>query len=308
MANIFKEPIMTARKGLGRGLGALISDAAPPQDPLPDAGLRKVPIDQITRNPWQPRREFEPDALHELAASIHEHGVIQPLIVRPSESDYMLIAGERRLRAATEAGLREVPVIVADVDDGQALELALIENLQRQDLNPLEEAEGYRELADQFNMTQEQIATRVGKSRAAVANALRLLNLPDEVRAFVAGGQLSVGHAKVLLGLESESMITALARRSVSDGLTVRQLAKRVERAGDAPRRPRAVKADIPQGYLSHLSDCLHRHFGTSVRISPCRTYANGKKGKGAIEIDFFSNEDLDRILQVIGLALDESV
>jgi len=296
---------MTARKGLGRGLGALIKDETPVDQPVePKSGITKVPIDRIQRNRWQPRHTFDQEALAELTASIREHGVIQPLLVREAENgQYMLIAGERRLRASGEAGLEEVPVIIIEATDGDALELALIENLQRQDLNVIEEAEGYRELADQFNLTQEEIAERVSKSRATVANILRLLNLPEEVRAMLADQRLSTGHAKVLLSIDGEENQVACARRAVSENMTVRQLERLKTRLENAPKKPRAVKNDLPQSHISYLSDRLHLHFGTSVRISPCRTFANGKKGKGSIEIDFFSNDDLDRILSLLGLS-----
>ncbi len=300
---------MTARKGLGRGLGGLISDAAPAELPAEpsDVGIRKVRIDSIVRNPWQPRHAFDEETLQELTESIRRHGILQPLLVRTAASGYTLIAGERRLRGAIAAGLTDVPVVVVEASDSDALELALIENLQRQDLNVIEEAEGYHELAERFDLTQELIAERVGKSRAAVANAMRLLALPDEARTLLANGLLSTGHAKVILSAGSETLQTTLARRVVSDSLTIRQLQKLIDRSTTAPRKLRSVKADIPQGYLSHLSDCLHRHFGTSVRISPCKTFANGKKGKGTIEIDFFSNEDLDRVLQVLGISPDDN-
>jgi ParB family chromosome partitioning protein len=299
---------MAARKGLGRGLGALIKDEVPSDRPIKSQdGIMRVAVDTIQRNTWQPRHVFDPEAIQELAASIREHGILQPLLVRRAAEGYMLIAGERRLRAAGEAGLTEVPVIVVEATDGDALELALIENLQREDLNPIEEAEGYRELAEQFNLTQEEIAKRVGKSRAGIANALRLLSLAEEVRSLINDGRLSPGHAKVLLGLEQEDAQIACARRIVSEGLSVRQLEQMVKRLQTMPRKPRVAKADMPQSHLTYLSDRLHVHFGTSVRIAPCRTFANGKKGKGSIEIDFFSNEDLDRILTILGMSGDEN-
>jgi ParB family transcriptional regulator, chromosome partitioning protein len=297
---------MAARKGLGRGLGALIEDRTPTDPPVAaPGGITRVAVESIQRNTWQPRRSFDAEGIAELAASIREHGILQPLLVRPAPDGYMLIAGERRLRAAGEVGLTEVPVIVMEATDNDALALALIENLQREDLNPIETAEGYRELAERFNLTQEDIAQRVGKSRAGVANALRLLALADEVRDLVTAGRLSVGHAKVLLALETEAQQIMYARRTVSEALSVRQLEKLIDRQRNTARKPRVAKADIPRNHLAYLSDRLHVHFGTSVRITPCRTFANGKKGKGCIEIDFFSNEDLDRMLTLVGLAND---
>jgi ParB family chromosome partitioning protein len=298
---------MAAKKGLGRGLGALIKDETPADTPLPqEDGIKKVPITSITRNRRQPRHTFDESALEDLTASVKEHGVLQPLLVRPDGDAYELIAGERRLRASTAAGLKKVPVIVMNATDGDSLELALIENLQRENLNVVEEAEGYRELAVEFNLTQDEIADRVGKARATVTNALRLLTLPDEVRAMLADERLTRGHAKALLGLEIEKEQVLVARRAVQEGLSVRNLEKLIQRTKAAPRKPRAAKPDLPSSHVSYLSDQLHAHFGTSVRITPCRTFANGKKGKGSIEIDFFSNDDLDRVLAMMGFTGDE--
>lgn len=298
---------MAAKKGLGRGLGALIKDETPSDVPVQKVdGIKKVSLSSITRNRRQPRHTFDEDALADLTASVKEHGVLQPLLVRPSENGYELIAGERRFRASTAAGLKSVPVIVINATDGDSLELALIENLQREDLNVVEEAEGYRELAVEFNLTQEEIADRVGKARATVTNALRLLTLSDEVKAMLSDNRISKGHAKALLGLEIEKEQTLVARRAVQEGLSVRNLEKLIQRLKAAPRKPRAAKPDLPAAHVSYLSDQLHGHFGTSVRITPCRTYANGKKGKGSIEIDFFSNDDLDRVLALLGLSSDE--
>ena len=299
---------MAARKGLGRGLGALIKDETPADIPVQqNDGIKKVSLNSITRNRRQPRHTFDESALAELTASIKEHGVLQPLLVRPDDNNgYELIAGERRLRAATAAGLTKVPVIVMNATDGDSLELALIENLQRENLNVLEEAEGYRELAVEFNLTQEEIADRVGKARASITNALRLLTLPDEVKSMLSDERLSRGHAKALLGLDIEKEQILIARRAVEDGLSVRNLEKLIQRIKAAPRKPRAAKPDLPASHVGYLSDQLHAHFGTSVRITPCRTYANGKKGKGSIEIDFFSNDDLDRLLSLLGITGEE--
>jgi ParB family transcriptional regulator, chromosome partitioning protein len=295
---------MPPKHGLGRGLEALIKDASPAaKAPQPDAGPKRVPIQQIRKNTWQPRHEFEPEGMAELVESVRQHGILQPLLVRPAATGYELIAGERRLRAATEAGLQDVPVVVMPAEDALALELALVENLQRRDLNVIEEAEGYQVLSERFGMTQEQIATRVGKARASVANSMRLLALPAEVRALIVSGQLSSGHAKVLLGVEIDEERVLLARRAVDEGVTVRQLERLFERAKHAPRRARVSRSDIPQDHVKYLADRLHAYFGTAVRISPCRTYANGKKGKGLIEVEYYSNDDLDRILNVLGIA-----
>ena len=242
------------------------------------------------------------EALEDLTHSIREHGVLQPLLVRRVEDRYEVIAGERRLRAAQAADIREVPVVIMDVSDRGALELALIENLQREDLNVIEEAEGYRTLAEKFEMTQEQIAQRVGKGRATVANALRLLDLPDAVKQKVAEGALSPGHAKVLMGLTIPREQELLAERVVKEGLSVRALEKVVARLRRLPKKPRAQRSDIPEEHLQYLLERLHQHLGTAVRITPCRTLANGRKAKGHLTIDFYTNEELDRLLTVFGL------
>jgi ParB family transcriptional regulator, chromosome partitioning protein len=291
--------------GLGRGLGALIKDLPPAESPVVETsgGIVQVPIEQVHKSPWQPRKQIAPEALEELSLSVRERGVLQPLLVRRVEDQFELIAGERRLRAAQGAELRQVPVIIMDVSDREALELALIENLQREDLNLIEEAEGYRVLADKFEMTQEQIAQRVGKARATVANAIRLLDLPDTVKRLVAENRLAPGHAKAILGLEIPKEQELLAIRAVEEGMSVRTVERIVYRLTKGAKKPRAEKSDIPESHLKHLSDKMHQHFGTSVRISPCKTLANGKKVKGTVEIDYYSNDDLDRLLVILGLA-----
>jgi ParB family chromosome partitioning protein len=296
---------MATKHGLGRGLSALIKDGSAHQPPTPaqsGPGVLKIPVERIRKNTLQPRHSFEEQALTDLADSIRQHGVLQPLLVRSAHDGYELIAGERRLRAAVSVGLSEVPVIVMNIGDGQSLELALIENLQRKDLDALEEAEGYQVLAAKFGLTQEQIAERVGKARASVANSLRLLSLPPEVKQMMSNGDLSAGHAKVLIGLEIPDEQTLFARRTVKESLSVRNLEKLVEKAKRVPRKPRVSRDDIPAAHLKGISDKLHHYFGTSVRVTPSRTYANGKKAKGLVEIDFYSNDDLDRILGILGI------
>jgi ParB family transcriptional regulator, chromosome partitioning protein len=291
--------------GLGRGLGALIKDLPAPEPALSSegGGLLRIPIEKIHKSPFQPRQHMAPEQLEDLARSIRERGVLQPLLVRAVEDHYELIAGERRLRAAQSAELKDVPVILMDVSDREALELALIENLQREDLNPIEEAEGYRTLAGKFEMTQEQIAQRVGKGRATIANALRLLDLPEKVKGWLADGHLTAGHAKVLLGLDLAQEQELLATRIVTEGISVHAAEKIVSGVKSRPRKARAQKSDIPESHLRYLTDRLHQYLGTSVRVSPCRTLANGKKAKGSIEIDFYSNDDLDRLLILLGIS-----
>lgn len=198
-----------------------------------------------------------------------------------------------------------MPVIVIEASDEKALEIALIENLQREDLNPIEEAEGYSLLQKKFNLTQEEVARQVGKARASVANALRLLELSDVLRKYVAEGLLSVGHAKVLLSIDSDKEKELLARRSIKEGLSVRALEKVVKKLNAAPKKPRAEKSDLPGDYLQTLTDELHQFFGTSVRISPSKTLTNGRKVKGSLEIDYHDNDELDRLLTIIGYATE---
>lgn len=300
---------MTAKHtGLGRGLGALIKDITPQQaaPSTGSAGVQKVPVELIHKSPWQPRQKISEAALEDLTHSVREHGVLQPLLVRKVGERYELIAGERRLRAAQAAELKEVPVQILDVGDREALELAVIENVQREDLNIIEEAEAYRTLQEKFEMTQEQIAQRVGRARASVANTLRLLELPDSVKRYLAEGRLSPGHAKVLLGLPTPQEQEAYALRAATEDWSVRDLEKNVARAKRvSTRKHRIHKSDIPEEHLRFLSQQLHERLGTTVRLIPCRTLANGKKIKGRIEIDFFSGDDLDRILVLLGIAGD---
>ncbi len=289
--------------GLGRGLGALIKDGSTGEAPKATAEKsRRIPVTQIRKSPWQPRRVFSPEPLAELIQSVKERGVLQPLLVRKVADYYELIAGERRLRAAQEANLAEVPAEILDVGDQEALEIALVENLQRSDLNLIEEAEGYRLLAERFNLTQEQIAERVGKARPSVTNAMRLLDLSDPVKQLLAERRISPGHAKVLLGLEIGREQELLAERVISEDMSVRTLERIVARNRRAPKKPRATRDDIPATHLGNLVEQLHQHFGTQVRLSPSKTLANGKKSPGRIEIEFYSSEELDRIIQLLGI------
>lgn len=300
--------------GLGRGLGALIKDTPPPAAPDapatapapstgPGAGVARIAISAIRAGAWQPRQVFDEAALAELVQSVRERGVLQPLLLRRNGPGYELIAGERRFRAAQAAGLSDVPAIVMDVSDRDALELALIENLQRADLNLVEEAEGYRALAEKFNLTQEEIAARVGKARSSVANALRLLELPALVRQLVAEHRLSPGHAKVLLGLEIAREQESLAQKAVQEDWSVRHLEKTVNKLKHGVKRARPRAADIPEEHLKYVTDQLHQKLGTAVRLQPCRTLPNGRKAKGTLEIDYYSPDDLDRILVILGLS-----
>lgn len=305
---------MAAKHGLGRGLAALIKDspapapaaeAAAPAPPTPDLPPTELALNLIHVNPLQPRDDFTPESLDELAASIKSCGVLQALLVRRQGGRYELVAGERRLRAARQAGLTTVPVRLVETGDQGSLEMALVENLQRSDLNPMEEARGYQRLADQFGLSQEAIAGRVGKARATVANALRLLDLPEEVQTMLSAGRLSAGHAKVLLGVDLQDERCLLARRAVAEGWSVRNTEKVVARLARGGRRSRRTQdVDIPPEHLRHLTDVLHQHFGTAVRIAPSRTLAGGRKIKGTLEIDFYSNDDFNRVLEIMGVSV----
>lgn len=305
-----------AKPALGRGLGALLS-AKPASSPAPAAPVasapapkrpeptpaaaevvRRVTLDKVVPCPLQPRKDFQPDALRELADSIQAQGIVQPLIVRERSGRLELIAGERRWRAAKLLELKEVPVIVREADDRSVLELALIENLQRENLNPIEEALGYSQLLEQFQLTQEEIASKVGKSRAAVANALRLLRLPEHVQAHVREGKLSTGHAKAILGLPDADFQSRAAEKILKGGLNVRQTESLVaELQQTKPAKPNAngIPAPAPDPHVASLEDRIRQRMGTKVHLK----YASGR---GSIDIAFFSDAELERILAILGV------
>ena len=280
----------TKQRGLGRGLGALIDDFSP------EAGqetITKLPLQKVEPNPNQPRRSFDEEELQALADSIAKHGILQPLAVRALDGGfYQIIAGERRWRAARMAGLDEVPVVVLDADDRTVMELALIENLQRQDLNPMEEAEGYRVLMEDYGLTQEQAAARVGKSRPAVTNALRLLALPDEVREMVENGTLSAGHARAVLSLPSERLQKAAAQRIIALRLSVRQAEAMCKRmaAGEKTEKP---KSELTVDYVGECEKALTKQLGRRVKI------VSGKR-KGRFELEFYGEDDLQRLYDAL--------
>jgi len=279
---------LSARQALGKGLGALI-----PDKPLAEGEGKKsfftCGIEEIQPNPFQPRKTFNEEPLQELVQSIREKGILQPLVVRRKGERYELIAGERRWRAAQKAGIKEVPILVRNVSESELLELSLIENIQRENLNPIEEAEAYKGLAEQFHLTQEDISQKVGKDRATVANALRLLKLPPEIKQSLAEGKVTVGHARALLGLDSPEKQRAAWRKVLSGGLSVRQTENLIKRL-----RPK-TSAGAAKSTLEweSLVDELQRSLGTRVRIV-------GRKKRGRIEIDFYSPEELERILDFL--------
>lgn len=302
---------MAAKRGLGRGLGALISDQpsvkttqkkvlTPATSRL---GAQEIPLNSIRRNPWQPRRVFNEEALTELADSIREMGIIQPLLVRPlDDGAYELIAGERRMTAAQRAGLIDVPVIIREITDQESAEIALVENLQREDLNPIEEAEGYQRLTADFKLTQEEIAQRCGKARTSVSNSMRLLQLSDPLRQMISNQQLSAGHAKVLLGVEDESLREKMAKRIAREGLSVRAIEKLAAKAKAEPKKPAERKSDLSPALAEDIATRLQNVLGSKVQLVPAATLPNGKRSKGKIEIDIYTNDDIDKLLQLLGL------
>ena len=308
-----------AKPALGRGLGALLGGApaaAKPSPPGPPASVpvattvpeidprervQRVALGRVRPCAFQPRKDFTPETLRELADSIREQGIVQPLIVRDRGDHFELIAGERRWRAAQLLNLLEVPIIVREADDRAVLELALIENLQRENLNAIEEAQGYFELMNRFQLTQEEVATKVGKSRAVVANALRLLKLPAVLQGYLRDGRLSVGHAKVVLGLATEKLQQQAVERIIKEGLNVRQteglIAKIQERAA-GPVKPATVTPLTKDAHVANLENRIREKLGTKVNLR----YA---QGKGGLEISFYSDDELERILQILGITPD---
>lgn len=306
-----------AKPALGRGLGALLGGSPPAAKPsapasspaalasptpAPDTRERveRVPLGRVRPCAFQPRKTFSEEALRELADSIREQGIVQPLIVRNRGDFYELIAGERRWRASQLAGLAEVPVIVREADDRAVLELALIENLQRENLNPIEEAHGYHQLIEQFQLKQEEVATKVGKSRAVVANSLRLLRLVPTIQDSIRDGLLSVGHAKVILGLEDQKQQQQAATRIVKEGLNVRQTEALVARlqSGATAKKSGSTGPLVNDANVTDLENRLRERLGTKVRLKY-------NQGKGSLDISFFSDDELERILSIIGVKAD---
>jgi ParB family chromosome partitioning protein len=292
--------VASKRKTLGRGLASLIPEAAridqnSPRAALASAAVVQIPLDEITANPLQPRRIFESGPLDELAASIREHGVIQPLLLRPAGSGYEIVVGERRFRAAQQAGIRTVPALVRRMDDAESLELALIENIQREDLNIVEEAEAYRDLIDQFGYSQEELSRRVGKDRSTISNTLRLLKLPDEVLDAMNRGAIAMGHGRAMLGLADlgEDALLGVLGQVVGGDMSVRQTEELVRRT-KAGRKTRKTVKELPPA-LEDLQDRLARHLGTRVKVKP---RARGEGGK--IVLEYYTRQELDRLIERI--------
>jgi ParB family chromosome partitioning protein len=286
-------PSAAGKRAIGRGLDALLADARTPSADGKSA-VMMLPVDQIRPDPRQPRHHMDSAGIEELARSLQHQGVLQPVLVRRDGNRYRIIAGERRWRAAQKAGLKEVPALLRDASDAEAFELALVENLQREDLKPLELAEGYKKLIDERRWTQEQVADRVGKARVSVANTLRILSLPDEVKGLLKNDTIDLGHAKALLGLSRPTDIVSLARSVVAERLSVRETEARVrEGRTEAPKGKKKAAHRVSPDAKRMVED-LQRRLGTRVRIN------ERGGGKGTLEVEFYSYEDLDRIVSLI--------
>lgn len=289
MGETDKKPKKT---GLGKGLDALFPDMELKTE-SPGANLFECDMDKIVPNPFQPRRQFTETDLAELADSIKIQGILQPLLVRKSGNKFELIAGERRLRAAKLAGLFKVPVMVKEIKDAELLELSIIENIQRQDLNPIEEAEAYQRLLTEFKLTQDQVAKRVGKSRPAIANFLRLNQLPQEIKSSLKDGTLTTGHARAILGLSTTALQRKVGNLVVDKGLSVRETEKLVQRLNSDADQKKTNKQTQDDIYFKSVSEDLSRYFGTKVLIK--------RKGhQGKLEIEFYTDDDLDRVLGLL--------
>ena len=296
---------------LGRGLEALLAARKGETPPSAEerSALRSLPLTQIRTNPYQPRKEFKAEELADLEASLRATGLLQPITVRPApggKSGYELIAGERRFRAASRLGWTEIPALVKEIDDQTLLTLALVENLQRADLNPLEEAEGYQRLIQEFGLTQQQVADVVGKDRTTITSTLRLLSLPASVRRMVQEGELSQGHARALLALPDERLMAELAREVTANGMSVREVERRVREAGGAtrpkrpePEAPRETGREHRTAEVRRIEDSLRRQLQTDVSI------ALTERDRGEIRIAFYSTDDFERVLDLLGTRLD---
>ncbi|HYK72176.1 MAG TPA: ParB/RepB/Spo0J family partition protein [Pseudoneobacillus sp.] len=276
-------------KGLGKGLNAFFKDI----EVTKDESIQEVNVKELRPNPYQPRKIFQPEAIEELKNSIIEHGILQPIIVRKSIKGYEIVAGERRFRAAKEAKLESVPVVIRELTEQQMMELAVLENLQREDLTPIEEAIAYQTLMDKLKVTQEVLAKRLGKSRPHIANHIRLLTLPAKIQEFISIGKISMGHGRALLGLKKKDQIPAIVDKIIKEGLNVRQLEQLIQQLNEHVPRETKKPQPVKDIYLKEQETVLRERFGTTVHIKQ-------SKDKGKIEIEFFSKEDLERILELL--------
>ena len=282
---------MSKKFALGKGLGALI-----PEESLDNEKDRLlIPLNKIKSNSDQPRKNFDSDKIVELAESIKHHGIIQALILKKIEDEYIIVAGERRWRAAKSLGLKEVPAIIMDLSDKQVLEISLIENIQRQDLNPIEEALAYKKLLSDFKLTQDELSKRIGKSRTAITNCMRLINLDKRVQQYLIDGVISEGHGRTLLAITNNDMQYELSQRIIDEKLSVRETERIVKNLLNDTNKTKERKEKELNSYYRDIKDKLQNHFGTKVNLS-------NKKNKGKIEIEYYSDEDLQRILDIINL------
>lgn len=287
---------MTKKFGLGKGLGALIPEDDGNISNNIDDSKRMISINMIKANNEQPRKNFDSQKINELSQSIKDHGIIQPLVLNKQGEFYTIIAGERRWRAAKLAGLKEVPAVIMDITDKQVLELSLIENIQREDLNPIEEAKAYNKLLKDFNMTHEDLSERLSKSRASITNTMRLLNLDERVQQYIIDGVISEGHGKVILSINDKKLQYDISQKVIDDGLSVRALEDLIRELNRDNKSIKENKDTIESNdiYFVDMKNRLQNYFGTKVNIN------SNKKGKGKIEIEYYSNEDLQRILDII--------
>jgi len=282
---------MGKKFGLGKGLGALI----PEQEEEKEKGALKIPINKIKSNTEQPRKAFHNESIVELAESIKHHGIIQPLILKQDGDNYLIVAGERRWRAAKMAGIKEVPAVVMELTNKQVLEISLIENIQREDLNPIEEAVAYKKLLSEFELTQEELSRVMGKSRAAITNIMRLINLDTRVQEYIIEGVLSEGHGRTLLGIKDGDLQYEIAQRVIDDEMSVRELERVIKNIASEKENIEPKEEKELNSYYKDVRDKLQDYFGTKVNLS-------SKKNKGKIEIEYYSSEDLQRILDIINL------
>ncbi|MGJ9385304.1 chromosome partitioning protein ParB [Salipaludibacillus neizhouensis] len=280
-------------RGLGKGIGAFFPDTSYTQEDQ----VQSINVSELRPNPYQPRKTFDEAAIKELSESILEHGILQPIIVRKSIKGYEIVVGERRYRAAQNAELKTVPAVVKELTEDQMMEIALIENIQREDLNPLEEARAYQKLMEHLQVTQEELSKKLGKSRPYIANHVRLLQLPQIVQQYLSDGRLSMGHARALLSLKDKNKLTPLLQKIIKDKMSVRQLEEWIQRSNENVSRETSKNTLSP--FLKDRESALKSYFGTKVQIKK-------GKGKGKIEIDFFTDEDLERILELLHTTEEE--
>ncbi len=279
-------------RGLGKGLDAFFANIEPEQEET----VKEISIKELRPNPYQPRKNFDQDSIDELKASIEKHGILQPIIARKSIKGYEIVVGERRYRAAKAAGLERIPVVVRELSEQQMMEMAVLENLQREDLTPIEEASAYQMLMERLNLTQEDLAKRLGKSRPHIANHLRLLSLPADIQDLITDGKISMGHGRALLGLKKKENMKKVAEKVIKEGLNVRQLEKLVQELNEyVPRETKKPKQE-KSVFIREQEAYLRERFGTTVNI---KQYKN--KDKGKIEIEYFSKDDLERLIELLG-------